>query len=69
MQSLLSDMGIEPTSADNYNLGKDESNQKQTAKKNPTENAFKSRLLDLQKQAALIETTGKKQRKLQRSKK
>ncbi|STW07810.1 phage tail tape measure protein, lambda family [Klebsiella grimontii] len=60
MQSLLSDMGIEPTSADNYNLGKDESNQKQTAKKNSTENAFKSRLLDLQKQAALIETTGKK---------
>lgn len=60
MQSLLSGMGIDPTVTDNNNLGKGESNQKQTAKKNPVDNAFKSRLLDLQKQAALIETTGKK---------
>ncbi|MEQ4931278.1 phage tail tape measure protein [Klebsiella oxytoca] len=60
MQSLLSDMGIEQPADNNYNLGQNESNQKQTAKKNPTDNAFKSRLLDLQKQAALIETTGKK---------
>lgn len=60
MQSLLSGMGIDPVIADNNNLGKGESNQKQTAKKNPVDNAFKSRLLDLQKQAALIETTGKK---------
>lgn len=34
-----------------------------------TENAFNSRLLDLQKQAALIETTGKKKLRLQNSKK
>ena len=60
MQSLLSGMGIDPTVTDNNNLGKGESNQKQTAKKNPVDNVFKNRLLDLQKQAALIETTGKK---------
>ncbi|EPF0941667.1 phage tail tape measure C-terminal domain-containing protein [Klebsiella michiganensis] len=60
MQSLLSGMGIDPVIVDNNNLGKGESNQKQTAKKNPVDNAFQSRLLDLQKQAALIETTGKK---------
>lgn len=60
MQSLLSDMDIDQPADNNYNLGQNESNQKQTAKKNPTDNAFKSRLLDLQKQAALIETTGKK---------
>ncbi|EIW9070154.1 phage tail tape measure protein [Klebsiella pneumoniae] len=59
LSSLLSDMGLSPTD-NNYKLGKDESNQKITTKSNPTDNAFKSRLLDLQKQAALIETTGKK---------
>lgn len=60
MQSLLSGMGIDPVIVDNNNLGNGESNQKQTVKKNPVDNAFQSRLLDLQKQAALIETTGKK---------
>ncbi|HBX9960276.1 TPA: phage tail tape measure protein [Klebsiella variicola] len=60
LTSLLSDMGIQPPKGDDYKLGKGESNQKVTIKSNPTENAFKSRLLDLQKQAALIETTGKK---------
>ncbi|MFW3808518.1 phage tail tape measure protein [Klebsiella pneumoniae] len=60
LTSLLSDMGIKPPKGDDYKLGKGESNQKVTTKSNPTENAFKSRLLDLQKQAALIETTGKK---------
>lgn len=59
LSSLLSDMGLSPTDND-YKLGKGESNQKITTKSNPTDNAFKSRLLDLQKQAALIETTGKK---------
>ncbi|UJJ76687.1 phage tail tape measure protein [Klebsiella pneumoniae] len=59
LSSLLSDMGLSPTD-NNYKLGKGESNQKITTKRNPTDNAFKSRLLDLQKQAALIETTGKK---------
>ncbi|HDZ2852535.1 TPA: phage tail tape measure protein [Klebsiella pneumoniae] len=60
LTSLLSDMGIQPPTGDDYKLGKGVSNQKVTTKSNPTENAFKSRLLDLQKQAALIETTGKK---------
>ncbi|EOV2105322.1 phage tail tape measure protein [Klebsiella pneumoniae] len=60
LTSLLSDMGIQPPKGDDYKLGKGESNQKVTTKSNATENAFKSRLLDLQKQAALIETTGKK---------
>ncbi|HAZ7210152.1 phage tail tape measure protein [Escherichia coli] len=59
LSSLLSDMGLSPTDND-YKLGKGKSNQKITTKSNPTDNAFKSRLLDLQKQAALIETTGKK---------
>ena len=59
LSSLLSDMGLSPTD-NNYKLGKGESNQKITQKSNPTDNAFKGRLLDLQKQAALIETTGKK---------
>ncbi|EIY5056403.1 MULTISPECIES: phage tail tape measure protein [Klebsiella] len=59
LSSLLSDMGLSPTD-NNYKLGKGESNQKITTKSNPTDNAFKSRLLELQKQAALIETTGKK---------
>lgn len=53
VQSILND-------DNNYSLGSGESNQKTTPKSNATENAFKSRLLDLQKQAALIETTGKK---------
>ncbi|MCA4120648.1 Prophage tail length tape measure [Klebsiella pneumoniae] len=60
LTSPLSDMGIQSPKGDDYKLGKGESNQKVTTKRNPTENAFKSRLLDLQKQAALIETTGKK---------
>ncbi len=60
LTSLLSDMGIQPPKGDDYKLEKGESNQKVTTKSNPTENAFKSRFLDLQKQAALIETTGKK---------
>ncbi|PXK37500.1 phage tail tape measure protein [Klebsiella variicola] len=60
LTSLLSDMGIQPPTGDDYKLGKGESNQKVTTKSNPTENAFKSRLIDLQKQPALIETTGKK---------
>ncbi|EMG4963917.1 TPA: phage tail tape measure protein [Klebsiella pneumoniae] len=59
LSSLLSDMGLSPTD-NNYKLGKGESNQKITTKSNSTDNAFKSRLLYLQKQAALIETTGKK---------
>ncbi|HEN4848250.1 TPA: phage tail tape measure protein [Klebsiella quasipneumoniae subsp. similipneumoniae] len=53
VQSILND-------DNNYSLGSGESNQKTTPKSNATENAFKSRLLELQKQAALIETTGKK---------
>ncbi|SXF83110.1 phage tail tape measure protein [Klebsiella variicola] len=53
VQSILNDNN-------NYSLGSGESNQKTTPKSNATENAFKSRLLELQKQAALIETTGKK---------
>ncbi|STR56897.1 phage tail length tape-measure protein 1 [Klebsiella pneumoniae] len=46
-----------------FRWAKGESNQNQPKtkpKSNPTDNAFKNRLLDLQKQAALIETTGKK---------
>ncbi|MCZ0878822.1 phage tail tape measure C-terminal domain-containing protein [Raoultella ornithinolytica] len=60
LSSLLSDMGIEQPKGNDYNLGKGQSNQKVTQKSNSTDNAFKNRLLDLQKQAALIETTGKK---------
>lgn len=60
LTSLLSDMGIEQPKGNDYNLGKGQSNQKITPKSNPSDNAFKNRLLDLQKQAALIETTGKK---------
>lgn len=64
--TLQSDLGVitKPSSSPdlpiNNNLLPGQSNQKQTVKINPTDNAFKSRLLDLQKQAALIETTGKK---------
>ncbi|GKO57973.1 TPA: phage tail tape measure protein [Raoultella ornithinolytica] len=60
LTSLLSDMGIDQPKGDDYNLGKGQSNQKITAQSNSSDNAFKNRLLDLQKQAALIETTGKK---------
>ncbi|VTM93371.1 phage tail tape measure C-terminal domain-containing protein [Raoultella planticola] len=60
LTSLLSDMGIEQPKGNDYNLGKGQSNQKITPKSNPSDNAFKNRLLDLKKQAALIETTGKK---------
>ncbi|HFT2108995.1 TPA: phage tail tape measure C-terminal domain-containing protein [Klebsiella pneumoniae] len=60
LTSLLSDMGIKQPKGDDYNLGKGQSNQKITPKSNSSDNAFKNRLLDLQKQAALIETTGKK---------
>ncbi|EML2679371.1 MAG: phage tail tape measure protein [Klebsiella michiganensis] len=60
LSSLLSDMGIEQPNSNDYILGKGQSNQKVTPKSNSADNAFKGRLLDLQKQAALIETTGKK---------
>lgn len=60
LTSLLSDMGIKPPTGNDNNLGKGQSNQKITPKSNSSDNAFKNRLLDLQKQAALIETTGKK---------
>lgn len=60
LTSLLSDMGIEQPKGDDYNLGKGQSNQKIAPKSNSSDNAFKNRLVDLQKQAALIETTGKK---------
>ncbi|ELW9393954.1 phage tail tape measure protein, partial [Klebsiella pneumoniae] len=63
LTSLLSDLGIDTSKDNDFSLGKGESNQNQPKikpKSNPTDNAFKSRLLDLQKQAALIETTGKK---------
>ncbi|MGZ9927434.1 phage tail tape measure protein, partial [Escherichia coli] len=57
------DLGIDTSKGNDFSLGKGESNQNQPKikqKSNQTDNAFKSRLLDLQKQAALIETTGKK---------
>ncbi|HBR1860192.1 TPA: phage tail tape measure protein [Klebsiella pneumoniae] len=61
LTSLLSDLGIDTSKDNDFSLGKGESNQNQPkTKSNPTDNAFKNRLLDLQKQAALIETTGKK---------
>ncbi|HGI6329945.1 TPA: phage tail tape measure protein [Klebsiella pneumoniae] len=61
LTSLLSDLGIDTSKGNDFSLGKGESNQNQPKpKSNPTDNAFKNRLLDLQKQAALIETTGKK---------
>lgn len=63
LTSLLSDLGIDTSKDNDFSLGKGESNQNQPKtkpKSNPTDNAFKNRLLDLQKQAALIETTGKK---------
>ncbi|HBW3172233.1 MULTISPECIES: phage tail tape measure protein [Klebsiella pneumoniae complex] len=63
LTSLLSDLGIDTSKDNDFSLGKGESNQNQPKtkpKSNLTDNAFKNRLLDLQKQAALIETTGKK---------
>ncbi|HBR3186101.1 TPA: phage tail tape measure protein [Klebsiella pneumoniae] len=63
LTSLLSDLGIDTSKDNDFSLGKGESNQNQPKikpKSNQTDNAFNSRLLDLQKQAALIETTGKK---------
>ncbi|OUH41816.1 hypothetical protein AZ019_002726 [Klebsiella pneumoniae] len=63
LTSLLSDLGIDTSKDNDFSLGKGESNQNQPKtkpKSNPTDNAFKNRLLDLQKQADLIETTGKK---------
>lgn len=63
LTSLLSDLGIDTSKDNDFSLGKGESNQNQPKikpKSNLTDNAFNSRLLDLQKQAALIETTGKK---------
>ncbi|HHZ8305638.1 TPA: phage tail tape measure protein [Klebsiella michiganensis] len=64
MQSLLSGMGIDPTVTDNNNLGKGESNQKQTAKKDPAaaklQNAFKSVEQSYLQQIALVDQlTGK----------
>ncbi|HDK5260602.1 TPA: phage tail tape measure protein [Klebsiella pneumoniae] len=63
LTSLLSDLGIDTSKDNDFSLGKGESNQNQPKtkpKSNLTDTAFKNRLLDLQKQAALIETTGKK---------
>lgn len=64
MQSLLSGMGIHPDIVDNNNLGKGESNQKQTAKKDPAaaklQNAFKSVEQSYLQQIALVDQlTGK----------
>ncbi|EOV8482963.1 phage tail tape measure C-terminal domain-containing protein [Klebsiella aerogenes] len=63
LTSLLSDLGIDAPKGNNYSLGKGDSNQNQPktkTKSNSTDNAFKNKLLDLQRQAALIDTTGKK---------
>lgn len=63
LTSLLSDLGIDNPKVNDFSLGKGESNQNQPksrANNNSNDNAFKNRLLDLQKQAALIDTTGKK---------
>lgn len=64
MQSLLADMGVEQPSDNNYNLGKNESNQKQTEKKDPTaaklQNAFKTVEQSYLQQIALVDQlTGK----------
>ncbi|MGQ4591326.1 phage tail tape measure protein [Raoultella ornithinolytica] len=64
MQSLLSDMGIDQPTSENYNLGKGESNQKQTEKKDPSaaklQNAFKSVEQSYLQQIALVDQlTGK----------
>lgn len=64
MQSLLTDMGVEQPSDNNYNLGQNKSNQKQTEKKDPTaaklQNAFKSVEQSYLQQIALVDQlTGK----------
>ncbi|HHE5808401.1 TPA: phage tail tape measure protein [Klebsiella michiganensis] len=64
MQSLLADMGVEQPSDNNYNLGQNESNQKQTEKKDPSaaklQNAFKSVEQSYLQQIALVDQlTGK----------
>lgn len=64
MQSLLADMGVEQPSDNNYNLGQNESNQKQTEKKDPTaaklQNAFKSVEQSYLQQISLVDQlTGK----------
>ena len=66
LTSLLSDLGIDTSKDNDFSLGKGESNQNQPkikSKSNPTDNAFKSRLLDLQKQAALLKQPVKKLQK------
>ncbi len=63
LTSLLSDLGIDAPKGNDYSLGKGDSNQNQPktkTKSNSTDNSFKNKLLDLQRQAALIDTTGKK---------
>lgn len=63
LTSLLSDLGIDAPKGNDYSLGKGDSNQNQQktkTKSNSTDNTFKNKLLDLQRQAALIDTTGKK---------
>ncbi|ATY01628.1 phage tail tape measure C-terminal domain-containing protein [Klebsiella aerogenes] len=63
LTSLLSDLGIDAPKGNDYSLGKGDSNQNQPktkTKSNSTDNTFKNKLLDLQRQAALIDTTGKK---------
>ncbi|EPH2695118.1 phage tail tape measure C-terminal domain-containing protein [Klebsiella aerogenes] len=63
LTSLLSDLGIDAPKGNDYSLGKGDSNQNQPktkTKSNSTDNSFKNKLLDLQRQAALIDTIGKK---------
>ncbi len=63
LTSLLSDLGIDAPKGNDYSLGKGDSNQNQPktkTKSNSTDKSFKNKLLDLQRQAALIDTTGKK---------
>ncbi|MGR7214011.1 phage tail tape measure C-terminal domain-containing protein [Klebsiella aerogenes] len=63
LTSLLSDLGIDAPKGNDYSLGKGDSNQNQPktkTKSNSSDNSFKNKLLDLQRQAALIDTTGKK---------
>lgn len=63
LTSLLSDLGIDEPKTNKFSLGKGEFNQEQPkskSKNNNADNAFKGKLLDLQRQAVLIETTGKK---------
>lgn len=63
LTSLLSDLGIDSPKGNNYSLGSGESNQNQPKSKlksNTSDSSFRNKLLDLQRQAALIDTTGKK---------